>query len=328
MSTQSYRAEALYGRTVYSSDGEKLGKVDDVLVDEHDTPVFIETKKGLFSGRRHIVPVSGMAVADDDLTVAYTKEQLENAPSFDPDDEVDYERERQLGTHYGTGVREWDDARDRWRGEDLSRGPTPETRHPGGALDDTRDTTQGPTPETRQTMRATEDDTRAAGQPEADRRTRGDVGGTQDAGVDAVRDDDTTTDDTTRDAMTRSEEELRVGTRKVEAGRARLRKWVETQPVSETVTTRRERARVKREPVTDANVDKAMSGPELSEEEHEVTLTAEEAVVEKRTVPKERVRLEKDTVTEEETVSEEVRKERIEVEGDADEKGGKRRRKK
>jgi uncharacterized protein (TIGR02271 family) len=117
-------------------------------------------------------------------------------------------------------------------------------------------------------------------------------------------------------AMTRSEEELRVGTTRREAGRARLRKWIETEPVSTTVQTSHEEARIEREPITDANVDSALDGPELSEEEHEVTLHSEEPVVEKRTVPKERVRLSTDTHTEEAEVSDEVRKERIETEGD------------
>jgi uncharacterized protein (TIGR02271 family) len=119
------------------------------------------------------------------------------------------------------------------------------------------------------------------------------------------------------DAMTRSEEELRVGTTEQERGRARLRKWVETEQVDETVPVRRETARVEREPITEENVDDAMGGPEISESEHEVTLHEEEPVVEKRTVPKERVRLEKDTETDEEHVSETVRKERIESEDDA-----------
>jgi uncharacterized protein (TIGR02271 family) len=123
---------------------------------------------------------------------------------------------------------------------------------------------------------------------------------------------------TTDDAMTRSEEELRVGTRQTEQGRLRLRKWIETEPVQTTVEVKREHARLEREPITDANVDDAMDGPELSEEEHEVTLYAEEPVVEKRTVPKERVRLAKDTEVDEQQVSEEVRKERIESDGDAD----------
>jgi uncharacterized protein (TIGR02271 family) len=87
--------------------------------------------------------------------------------------------------------------------------------------------------------------------------------------------------------------------------------------VDETVPVRRETARVEREPITDENVDEAMSGPEISETEHEVTLHEEEPVVEKRTVPKERVRLEKDTETDQEEISETVRKERVEQEGDA-----------
>jgi stress response protein YsnF len=71
--------------------------------------------------------------------------------------------------------------------------------------------------------------------------------------------------------------------------------------------------RLEREPITDANLDDATSGPAISEDEHEVVLQEEEPVVEKRVVPRERVRLDKDTVTGEERVAEEVRKEQIEV---------------
>jgi len=123
---------------------------------------------------------------------------------------------------------------------------------------------------------------------------------------------------TTDDAMTRSEEELSVGTERRQTGRARLRKYVETEQVQRTVPVEREQVRVEREPITDANADAALDGPEISEEEHEVTLYEEEPVVEKRTVPKERVRLGKDVTSDEETVSEEVRRERIETEGDAE----------
>ena len=83
-----------------------------------------------------------------------------------------------------------------------------------------------------------------------------------------------------------------------------------------TVAVRREEVRVEREPITDANLDAATSGPAISEEEHEVTLREEEVVVDKRAVPKERVRLDTETVTDERQVSEEVRKEQIELEGD------------
>jgi uncharacterized protein (TIGR02271 family) len=118
---------------------------------------------------------------------------------------------------------------------------------------------------------------------------------------------------TTDDAMTRSEEELRVGTAEREAGRVRLRKVVVEDQVTQTVPVKREQIRVEREPITDANVDAAMDGPEISEEEHEVVLHEEEPVVEKRTVPKERVRLDKDTQTEKRQVSDTVRREAIEV---------------
>jgi uncharacterized protein (TIGR02271 family) len=120
---------------------------------------------------------------------------------------------------------------------------------------------------------------------------------------------------TTDDAMTRSEEELRVGKTEREAGRARLKKYVVTEDVTQTVPVRREEVRVEREPITEANVGAATSGPDISEEEHEVVLTEEEPVVEKRAVPRERVRLSKDAVTEEEQVSEQVRKEQVETEG-------------
>jgi uncharacterized protein (TIGR02271 family) len=119
----------------------------------------------------------------------------------------------------------------------------------------------------------------------------------------------------TDDAMTRSEEELRVGTAERESGRARLRKYVVTEQVQTTVPVRHEEVRVEREPITDENVDQAMDGAEISEEEHEVVLHEEEPVVEKRTVPKERVRLDTETVSEEHEVSEEVRKEQIDADG-------------
>jgi uncharacterized protein (TIGR02271 family) len=122
---------------------------------------------------------------------------------------------------------------------------------------------------------------------------------------------------TTDEAMTRSEEELRVGTERRESGRARLRKYVVTEEVTKTVPVQREEVRVEREPITDANRDAALDGPAISEEEHQVVLHEEAPVVSKEAVPKERVRMETDTRTDEETISDEVRKERIETEGDA-----------
>ena len=112
-------------------------------------------------------------------------------------------------------------------------------------------------------------------------------------------------------SVLRSEEELAVGKREVEAGRARIRKWVETEPVQADVALRRETAHVVREPV-----EQRVSGAEIGEGEVEVQLRREEAVVSKQTVAKERVALETDVDVERRTISEEVRKERVEVDED------------
>ncbi|WP_282071739.1 PRC and DUF2382 domain-containing protein [Janibacter hoylei] len=117
----------------------------------------------------------------------------------------------------------------------------------------------------------------------------------------------------TDDAMTRSEERLKVGTEKVATGRARLRKYIVTENVTTTVPVQREEVRLEREPITDANRDQAVASGDLTEEEHEVTLTEERVVVNKETVPVERVKLGTETVTEEQQVSEKVRKEQIEA---------------
>lgn len=123
---------------------------------------------------------------------------------------------------------------------------------------------------------------------------------------------------TTDNAVTRSEEQLKVGTERVEAGRARLRKYVVTEQQTVQVPVSHEEIRVEREPITDANRDAALSGADITEEEHEVVLTAERPVVTTEAVPVERVRLGTETVTETETVSGQVRKEQIELDDPTD----------
>jgi uncharacterized protein (TIGR02271 family) len=121
---------------------------------------------------------------------------------------------------------------------------------------------------------------------------------------------------TTDDAMTRSEERLHVGTETAETGRARLRKHVVTENVTQTVPVSHEEVRLEREPITDDNRGQATSGEAISEEEHEVTLHAERPVTDKETVPVERVRLGTETVTEDHEVNETLRKEQIDHDTD------------
>jgi uncharacterized protein (TIGR02271 family) len=119
----------------------------------------------------------------------------------------------------------------------------------------------------------------------------------------------------TDDAMTRSEEQMHVGTERREVGRARLRKYVVTEEVQQTVPVRHEEVRIEREPITDENRDSAMAGPDISEAEHEVTLHEERPVTRTETVPVERVRMSTEERADEETVRGQVRKEQIDTEG-------------
>jgi uncharacterized protein (TIGR02271 family) len=145
----------------------------------------------------------------------------------------------------------------------------------------------------------------------AGRRSEDAPAGTGEGDIPAGAQGRDTSGPTTDDAMTRSEERLRVGTENAEAGRARLRKYVVTENVTTSVPVSHEEVRLEREPITDANRDAALSGADISEEEHEVVLHAERPVVAKETVPVERVRVATETVTEEQEISEQVRKEQI-----------------
>lgn len=118
---------------------------------------------------------------------------------------------------------------------------------------------------------------------------------------------------TTDDAMTRSEEQLHVGTERVETGRARLRKHVVTEQVTKTVPVSHEELTVTREPITEHNIGDAMAGGDLTSEEHEVVLTGERVVTSKETVPVERVRIGTETVTEQQQVAADVSHEEIEL---------------
>jgi uncharacterized protein (TIGR02271 family) len=115
--------------------------------------------------------------------------------------------------------------------------------------------------------------------------------------------------------VTRSEEEVEVGKRPVEAGKARLRKWIETEPVALDVELQREVARVTRE-----QIDRPVGAHEFGEEEVEMPLHAEKPVVQKQAVAKEWLGLERDVQTQKQTVKDELKKERVEVEGDVDER--------
>ncbi|XVV02029.1 DUF2382 domain-containing protein [Actinosynnema sp. CA-248983] len=111
------------------------------------------------------------------------------------------------------------------------------------------------------------------------------------------------------DAVTRYEEQLDVGTRDVEAGRVRLVKHTVTEQRDVSVPVTHEEVRVVREPA-----DGTEPGRPFQDEEAEVSLHRQEPVVDKHAEAVERVRLEKEAVTEQRKVRGQVRKEQVDVE--------------
>ena len=270
------------GKDVYDESGEKIGSASEVYLDDATgQPEWVTVRTGLFGTKESFVPIHDAELTDDGVRVHVDKDRVKDAPKIDAEGHLSPEEERELYRYYGM---------------DLGAG-TGRTDTTTGGSDMTETATTG------RADTAGETDT---GRTETTgRRDADDVEGR------AVGRD--ISGPTTDEAMTRSEERLNVGTRTEEVGRARLRKYVVTENVTETVPVSREEARVEREPITDANAGDALEGPAISEAEHEVTLTAERPVVEKEAVPVERVRLDKETVTDQEQVSETVRKEEIDV---------------
>ena len=272
---------------VVDIDGDKIGGVGQLYVDDTTgNPSWVTAKTGLFGTSASFVPLQGAEMAGSDIRVAYAKDVVKDAPRIDDDGKLSPDQEEQLYSYYG-----------------LADGSGVETGVSERTADDNVDYTSRGTSAEYASRGTTAD---------ADYATSGTR-----AGADRVEDETVgrdTSGPTTDDAMTRSEERLTVGTATQERGRARLRKYVVTENVTQTVPVQREEVRVERESITDANLADAESGPAISEEEHEVVLHEERPVVEKEAVPVERVRLATDTVTEEATVSEDVRKEKIDTE--------------
>jgi len=274
--------------TVYDNSGDKIGKAGQVYLDDATgSPTWVTVNTGLFGTSESFVPLENARFdGSDRLEVGYGKSQVKDAPRVAADGHLEVSEEAELYRYYG-----------------LTEGATT------GTADYAQGTTTG-------TAGYTETSGAAAGLGGVDRDRD------SDRDVDLDRDRATvghdTSGPTTDQAMTRSEEQLNVGTEKVQTGRARLRKYVTTEQQTVTVPVSREEVRIEREPITEGNRDAALSGPAISEEEHEVTLTEERPVVSKEAVPVERVRLDKETVTEQQQVSEDVRKEQIDVDGDTE----------
>ncbi len=270
---------------VYDRDGEKIGKVDDIFVDENDQPEYIGVKMGFLGMSSTLIPWEVARVDEQNhrIEVSVDKATAKDGPAFDDDQDITPDYEERVYSHYG-----------------LQRAQTNGERGGYGEYygDDEQEGRVGPG------MR--EGDTESGefrGHAEADE------------GVNQSRGSDLEDEDELR--VQRSEEELRAGTREREAGRMNVRKRVRTDREQVRVPTKREEVNVERVPVNEKG-----TGAEIGEDEVSMPVVEEEAVVGKESVVKEELRVRKDVVQDEEVVEEDVRKEEVDVDDQTTGRGG------
>jgi uncharacterized protein (TIGR02271 family) len=285
--------DAISTAKVVDRDGDKVGSVGQVYVsDDGAQPLFVTVKTGLFGTNESFVPLQSADFYDGELHVAYDKATIKDAPNIDADGAISDDEQGSIFDYYDGHA----------GGSASGAGNTPAGLTGTGTTSGRSDVDSG-------TTGRSDYDSGTTGRSDYDSTTTG----RSDADGTVGRD---TSGPTTDDAMTRSEEQLKVGTQQVESGRVRLRKHVVTEQQTVSVPVSHDEVRLDREPITDANRGAAMAGPDLSEEEHEVVLTEERPVVAKETVPVERVKVGKDTVTEQQNVTENVAHEEITTDGD------------
>ena len=272
--------------TVYDRDGEKIGKVDDLFVDENDQPEYIGVKMGFLGTRSTLIPWEIATVDENDrrIEVSVDKAQAKEGPSFDDDQDITPDYEEQVYSHYGLQRAQHADGERGGYGDYYGDDDEAGKVGPGMREGDTE------TGEFR-------------GHAEADE------------GVHQSHGSDLEDEDELR--VQRSEEELRAGTREREAGALNVRKRVRTDREQVRVPTKREEVNVERVPVNEER-----TGAEIGEDEVSMPVVEEEAVVGKESVVKEEVRVRKDVVQDEQVVEEDVRKEEVDIDDQTTGRGG------
>ncbi|WP_431790314.1 DUF2382 domain-containing protein [Kocuria palustris] len=301
--------EDLQRSTVIDQDGDKVGKVGQVYLDDATgQPNWVTVNTGLFGGNETFIPLDEATQDGDDLRVPYTKAFIKDAPNLDADSHVDESQEDELYRYYGLQgggdqVRDGRDGRDgRVDGRDAAAAGAAGTAAGTANTGDRRDG------DARHRDNAADGplsgDRRDGDLRDGDARHRDDV-----AAAGAARGDDA-------NSVVRHEEEVNVGTERVQTGRARLRKHIVHDTETVTVPVEREEVEIVREPIAEGE-----HGGRLSDEDVEVTLSEERPVVEKDVVAKERVGLDKNVVRDQEQVQTDVAREEVDIERDADARG-------
>src|SRR5215216_5557579 len=276
--------EQYVGFEVYDQDGERIGKLDALYVDENDQPEYVGVRTGLLTTRSALIPADIVTVDDRlrRMVVSRPKGVVEAGPSLGYDEEVTPELEQRVRSHYGLTIpQDTDNKRGYgayYRGDaELAER---ERGGPGAAI-----------PSEAGRVRGREHDRESIAEPSI-------------------------LEDEEELRVRRSEEELRVETREREAGAVRVRKRVRTDRERIPVTKKRVEVTVERVPVEDQtfSTEGETAKPEIGEDEIVVPVIEEEVVVEKRPVVKEEIRIRKEVVEDTEVVEEDVRREEVDVE--------------
>lgn len=289
MTTQN-NIRDLFNTTAFDSNGEKLGDVREVFVDDHSgQPTFVEVKHGLFGMSSSLVPLKGHRLQGEDLQLAFSKDRIKDAPDVNDDEGLTPEEQNRIFEHYGIA------------------GAQDQNEY---VADDRRDERHAGTTEAAGVAATTATADRDRADLDRDRvetdRDRADLD------RDRVETDRAADDN----YIVRSEEQLDVEKEQVQTGKARLRKYVVEDKETVEVPVTREEVRVERTPISEADAENFRG--EIGEDEASVVLNEERVDVNKRTVPVEKVSLEKDQVTETERHTETLAKEQIETDADID----------
>ena len=296
------------GYEVHDVNGERIGKIDYLFVDENDELEYFGVKTGVLGAKAVLIPIAVVRV-DDHRRIAEVnavKAMIEEGPSFESDEEITLESERWVHNYYGIEGPEPSGERaayGTYYASEALGGEEPDLR-PSERLgfeeerhrDVVRDTLYREREELQELRLEKEG---LADEPKGELIDEGEL------------------------RVRRIEEELKVGTREREAGAVRVRKRVVTDHETIVVPKKRVEVTVEHVPVEEEAIsaEEGSAKPEIGEEEEIVVpVVEEEVVVEKRPVVKEEIRIRKEVVEDSEVVEEDVRREEVEVDDETTER--------
>jgi uncharacterized protein (TIGR02271 family) len=296
MTTQ---AAQLIGARVIGGDGQEVGTVQQIFHDDKDgTPVWARIRSGT---RDLFVPLGGSRVTKDGLSVPFDSRQILSSPDLGVKQHMSAAQTDQLNRHFGLAV-------------PTQAGPPDAGLERGRAQQDAAQRAQAQRDQAQRDQ--AQRDQAQRDQARRDQARQGETELGRAGGGPRLRDEAQTGEvqrgeaEVGEDWLIRAEERFDVGTEMRESGRARLHKYVDVEPVEQTVHVFHEEYEIERVPIS---AEEQVRG-EIAEGEQEIALHEERPVLHKEAVAVERVRLKKKRVDEDRTLRDEIRRERFEVE--------------